>query len=598
MRAHKLTLWCVTVLIWPFVGVVEARAADLPDLQPPVVRERHRAFLSRLVRRTVRDVALDRETYAPEYVPAALTATEAEVIVRIRRGGFLLALAGAGPAPLADAARQAALTAGGNLAEHLGLDLDLTDNALIEIEIIGDAQPIPVEDDWTLPGVIDPFMEPGVHGLVLETPTVRHRFCPTEVFTSDITIPEALKEWAKRMTASGAKIADVKLARFRTTHWYEPQKGAAIVSLNRGLTVVKPEAVTPRGLDDAITALADYMVYRQLDTGLFTYQYEPAQDRYGLDQNVIRQAGATAAIATDAAARGRTASIAAANTAIRFHLQGLTDLSGGAGAGFIATADGTNKLGLTALLALAMAVHPDAKSYAVEREKLVGGMLWLQRPSGMFLTAFPPAVEIKAQNNFPGEALLALAHDYDHAPSAAILDAFDRAIAFYREFFRAQPSPAFVAWHSQAFGRMARHTKRKDYTDFVFEMTDWLAGKQLTRDDCFWPELWGGVAAYGNGRAGVTTAHYLAGFADALSLAHAVGDETRAKRYERVVRDASRFVMQLQVRPEEAYFVRSPRDAIGGIRATPSLNLLRIDHCQHGLIGLTKARAALFPSQD
>jgi hypothetical protein len=67
-------------------------------------------------------------------------------------------------------------------------------------------------------------------------------------------------------------------------------------------------------------------------------------------------------------------------------------------------------------------------------------------------------------------------------------------------------------------------------------------------------------------------------------------------RYEQVVRAATRFVMQLQVRPEEAYFIRSPQDAVGGIRTGPALNLLRIDHCQHALIGLIKAREALFPS--
>ena len=100
-----------------------------------------------------------------------------------------------------------------------------------------------------------------------------------------------------------------------------------------------------------------------------------------------------------------------------------------------------------------------------------------------------------------------------------------------------------------------------------------------------------------DGRAGVATAAYLEGFADALALARSVGDAPRAERYERVVRQAARFVMQLQVRPAEAYFIRSPQDAIGGIRTSPSLNLLRIDHCQHALVGLIKAREVLFPRQ-
>jgi len=81
-------------------------------------------------------------------------------------------------------------------------------------------------------------------------------------------------------------------------------------------------------------------------------------------------------------------------------------------------------------------------------------------------------------------------------------------------------------------------------------------------------------------------------------LARRIGDTRRVERYEKVVRLAARFVMQLQVRPEEAYFIRSPQDAIDGIRTSPSLYLLRIDHCQHALIGLMKAREALFSNTD
>ena len=83
-----------------------------------------------------------------------------------------------------------------------------------------------------------------------------------------------------------------------------------------------------------------------------------------------------------------------------------------------------------------------------------------------------------------------------------------------------------------------------------------------------------------------------------MTLAREVKDQKRTRRYESLVRDAARFVMQLQIRPEEAYFIRSPQDAVGGIRTTPSLNLLRIDHCQHALVGLIKARKVLFPERD
>jgi hypothetical protein len=343
--------------------------------------------------------------------------------------------------------------------------------------------------------------------------------------------------------------------------------------------------------------LADYMIYRQTPTGLFTYQYEPGWNRYTDDDNLVRQVGAVAALSAYARETKRAGAKAAADIGVRYHLQGLRNVPGRSDAAYIATADGHNKLGVTALLCLALAEHPDADRYAETRRKLVTGMLSLQRESGMFATAFPPAREFGAQDYFPGEALLAMASQHRHEPSADILDAFDRAISFYRDYFRDRPSPAFVPWQVQAYSIIARSSKRNEYVDYVFELTDWLSAKQLAPENCPWPELWGGIASYQTGRAGVSTASYLEGFADALALARATGDEARARRYERLVRGAARFVMQLQFRKEEAYFVRSLQDTVGGIRTAPALNLLRIDHCQHALMALMKTRRVLFADE-
>ena len=213
----------------------------------------------------------------------------------------------------------------------------------------------------------------------------------------------------------------------------------------------------------------------------------------------------------------------------------------------------------------------------------------------MFLTAFPPKVEVSAQDYFPGEALLALAVHYSLQPSSKILDAFDRAITFYRDYFRTSPSPVFIPWQVQAYSIMARHTKRVDFREFVFHMTDRIVALQLDASNCDRPQLYGGIAATSSGRPNFATAAYLEATADALTLARLTEDQKRINQYESAVRAAARFVMQLQMRPEEAYFVRSAQDAVGGIRTSPALNLLRIDHCHHALVGLIKARNALFP---
>lgn len=553
-----------------------------------------RTFLSRIARRTVNDAVRGRPTYQPTFVPAPLTAKHGEAIVRLRHAGYLLASASSGPGPMPTVTRDAALAAVEMWTKQYGRGSDLLDAILIEIEVVGPPEPVPTQVDWTVPRALDPYIEPGVHGLVLRGPTVHQRFTPTELITSDMVLSEALKKIAQKSHSSAPEVTKTRVMRFRTEHWYQDAPGHDIVSLHRGLTPVGIESVSEDGLDASIAALGEYMIYRQQPSGRFTYQYEPAWDRYVDEENVVRQVGATMSLSAYAKTSGRDGATAGADTAIRFHLQGLRDVPGRTDASYVATADQRNKLGVTALLCLSLSEHPTPEVYADTRRKLANGMLLLQQPTGMFVTGFPPAREVGAQDYFPGEALLALAGHYELEPSSAVQDAFDRAIGFYRDYFRNRPSPAFVPWQAQAFGKMARLGKRQDYADFVFEITDWLAEKQLTPDNCEWSELWGGIASYQPGRAGISTASYLEGFAEALTVARAMGDAARANRYEKLVRHAARFVMQLQFRSDEAYFVRSVQDTVGAVRATPSLNLLRIDHCQHALSALMKTRQVLF----
>jgi hypothetical protein len=214
----------------------------------------------------------------------------------------------------------------------------------------------------------------------------------------------------------------------------------------------------------------------------------------------------------------------------------------------------------------------------------------------MILTAFPPAVKLNEQDYFPGEALLALALEYQRAPKAELLEAFDKAIVFYRDYFRDRRSPAFVPWQVQAFASMARQTKRADFAEFAFELSDWLGKYQLSKDNCAWPELYGAIDVEQRGNAGISTASYLEALAEALLLARHLNDEKRISRYESLVRNASRFVVQLQVRTEEAYSARSPKDMVGGVRAAPAVNRLRIDYSAQALRSLMKAKRALFPS--
>ncbi len=596
MLAHKLTLAaCMCIQLGVALGQDASPTKSTTAPPAPTLTDSQRAFLSTVARRTVRDAFLKRPVYELSYVPSALRDLSLEVVVRLRLRGYLLAHAAAGPKPIAYAVRDGALSIGQAVQHDATIDLATVNRMLIEIEAVGASAPIIVSGDWTAPGALDGLIDPGVHGLSLRGARFRHRICPTELYTTDLTLDEALRRLVRENQVNPSDLDDVELSRFRTAHWYEPRTGGDIVALSCGMTHVPLKAVTPAGLDQTISTVAEYMRYRQLDSGLFAYQFEPGHDRYTHDNSTVRQVGAAVALAFHAASTGNASSRKSADIAIRGQLKGLTNLPGVADASYIATPDAKNSLGATALVCLAMGVHPNRAAYAVDRDRLVRAILSRQRPSGMFLTAFPPNVTVNAQDYYPGEALLALAVHYSLQPSSRALDAFDHAVNFYRDYFRDTPSPVFVPWQVQAYSIMARQSKRADFRKFVFDMTDRIVALQLDSSNCDRPELFGGIAATNSGRPNFATAAYLEAMADALSLARTTENQTRIERYERAVRRAARFVMQLQMRPEEAYFVRSAQDAVGGIRTSPALNLLRIDHCHHALVGLIKARKALFP---
>jgi len=583
--------WC-TVL--PALLLVAAAAGADPAPSPPPISSLDQRFLVRLIRQAVEQRLRDESVYEVGYVPPSLRGLECQAVVTLRQHGYVRGLGTGLRGPVAVACRDAALAALTDAAKTGPVTLSWLDRVRIDVEAVGDPVPFEFPGRWTEERAFNPYIEPGVHGVLLRYGQAHRQFTPSQIVTQNITVHEAIRALAQQFAQTPEQLVDATVARFRSTHFLERSPGGDVIELRRGLVLVEPGQVTDAALADTIERLAQYMIYRQLPSGLFSYQYEPSVERYTDDDNPVRQAGAAWALAWHAREYERTASAAAASKAIDRLASRAVDLESVEDAAYIAAPDGRHKLGITALTALAMYSHPDGPQYAELRGKLVNGVRWLQTPSGMFVTAFPPASKFSSQYYFPGEALLVLARDYEHQPGEPVVEAFDRAYDYYHRLFADDPTPPFAAWHTQAFARMAAPTKRRDYVDFVFEMTDWLVDKQYDETNCPWPELHGGVQANVQGRVGVATASYLEGFAEALRLARRVGDDARTARYERAVRLAARFVMQLQVRPEEAYYVRSPQDTVGGIRTSPTDNRLRIDHCQHALLGLARARQVLF----
>jgi hypothetical protein len=568
-------------------------AADLGPA-PPEISAADQKFITWIVRRTLEQRLADGSTYALPPVPPRLADLPCQIAVTLREGGRAWAVGTSPRTAVVEAAQKAAGEALQAAAQVGTVDADTLARLCIEIEAIGDVVPAPVVPYW---GSVQSytFLEPGVHGIILQLREATGALRPSEFISNYPSVGAALRSLNERMNPAHESHQGAMASWFRTTHWYELEPRGDVVQLRRGLLELPPEAVTEAALREATRTLAAYMVYRQKPDGELSYQFEPGADAYTSATNCVRQAEAAAGLARYARQRNSKSAGAAAEKALRLLTKQVVPLRDVEGAGYFRGPDSSTDLGATALLALALTDHPHPQPVRPVRDQLVTAMLWLQKPSGEFITVFPPALVETGQETYPGQALCALAAVREERLAARARTALAAAFPVYREDFRKSPSLESAAWQTQAFTRLAQPADGQEYADYIFAMNDWLIGCQRTSANCAWPDLYGAIDPPGREGPGAATALALQGLTEALALARQRGDTARATRYEPAVRAATRFVLQLQFRREEGFYVRSPRDCYGGIRNALWDNRIRIDHCGQALTALERVREVLFP---
>ena len=598
MNAHKLAATCIFALplfvlsteiaAYPSHDSVEYETGEgVPHI--PAVERR---FLTQLARRTMVSAASGDQPYEPVYVPPSLSDVECQIVVRLRRKGYNCGIGISEPGLVAQACQEGATRAYGS-AKLAGFEgLEFLSDATIEIEALGPLYPYPEDKKWTEPGALDAFIEPGVDGVSITLDDDQRWFTPGEMLAKNVSMDEALRTLFKELSLDPASIPSGRLARFRTLHWWEPAPNRDVVLLRRGMTSVDPSAVVPEVIEASIEKLTHYLVYRQLPDGGFRHTFDPSADIYMDENPVIADSTVAWALACRAASASDKAAHRASEAAIEALRKRIIVLPDVENAGFVATPDAKNKLGVTAQLCLALAESPDADRYATQRTHLANAMLWLQLPTGKIVTAFPPAQVLPVQDVYPGQALFALARCYESSPSQEILDTFDRALGFYQQLFTEDGPPLMVPWQARAFAAMARMTKKRAYADFVFRMCDAATSHQLLSANSPYPELWGAITAPGL-PASASTAAFVAALADAAELASQFGDEQRHRDYASAAVWGARFVMQLQFREVECYFVRSVQDTVNGIRRSPIDCRISSDDCAEAIIALTCVKQLL-----
>ncbi len=560
-------------------------SAVAPGQEPsaPKLDAVDKRFLSRVARRTYEQFQNDHTTYAPAYTPSNLREIDTEIVVTLRGQGLPLGLGSSSRQPIVHAVVFAVIAAVKS-GEGTTPFPDQR-SVLIEIEAIGQDVPVEIHGEWLEPSDVDRIFEPGLDGLTLQKGRELRRITPADLALKNLLPSDAVKPLMERVPGSRTQQA---LGRFRSAHWYQPNAGAEIVQLRRGLRLVTADEVNARSIETALNMLAKQFQRRRKPNATFKHEYEPAAAVYHDGGDASTQAGAAWAVGRLRTTQHNAKWTKLADDTLRRALQRIVSLKDLPQVACVTTPNNRNPLALTANTWLALSASSREGDIAEARAKLINGMLWLQQDTGEFLTAFPPARRLGPIDVNTGPALVALADAYRESPDERIAIAFSKALPFYKTAFAEKPTIPFAGWFAQAYARMAVAANRREFARFAFELADRLIEHQMTPDNSPWPELHGGVRPSGQRVPDIDTALCITAWLDAMETARAFREPERALRYHSAADRAARFVLQLQIRDEEAFHMLAKSDAVGGIRISPADNRVRLRSLQLAALALTR----------
>jgi len=593
-------------------------------------------LLVNATRRAFRDALQNRPERVPGYRPPALAGQRSVLHATLRGSGAVLAEARTGEMDLLDGAVAAGVLLARAALEQKARLANAGDDRGIELEWLGPAEYLDekyAESGQWSEGLLHAF-EPAAEGIGVEFRDLRGLTRPSQIvslcYSPDLALQAAESAVGLRQIDKLHGQGDIRYFRFRAYHVWQEDAASRPVVLVRGEEYLPPAAVTAESLDAAIGRMGTYLRYRQNRDGWFSEEYLPSADKYSRSNSAALQMHALCGLAAYAAWTKQAEDRDAAIRGIRRNLPFLKSLAVALegdeepASGPVATTQAGSALlfpgheaylEVSSRLLWAMNVV-DPSAFRSERAALLRAILAAQDSTGRIEMAFQPRAETDVEDvAAAGLAMLALAGTVESgiAPPAVLEDqtmgadptaieaqrrdveaALAKSLRHYRDWFEKSPEPAAAA--TLARGLMLGYVLTNDarFSDLAFKILDRLAGVQLRSANCPWPELHGAINAREPGVVGADTARYLAALADGAAIARRIGDEARIARYERAVRGAARFVMQLEVRGPGCYYIRSRRDALGGVRRSSWNNGLRADDCAEAIISLSRARAVLF----
>lgn len=564
--------------LWRVRAALARESARIRSLE-----DEDKAYLVRLARRTLLAIA-QGETPPGADAPASLSSwnTRPQVYCTLRQDGRTVGRAGGRSENLAEAVVAAVRGALEEQRRHDARGATAASAFGIELSVLGGWVPLGRISWSQLRGLV----ELGLHAIRLELGD------RTAVFNASVPVHQryeletALDSLGVESGAGSAawRFPDATLSLAHELHLVEASGGRGFFELRRGMLAGPAAPVTRARLMSSLRAGAEWLMRNQREDGTYAYLFEPERAAFSDADNVIRQASTAFGLAAVGAYLEEPAIEDSARRCIDYLLSKTKYGDADRSTPYIHHLS-VHDLGATAVTLLAILHLANPEPYEDATLALGRSITTLQDDCGQLRSSFSEPSCYIGQSFFPGEALFALSALYERTRAVEFRRCIERAFGYYPQAWRHSRDAPFVPWQTHAAYRMYGLTEERRYADFAFEMNDWVVGQIWNEEGSPDPDFVGGI---GQPRPGVSTATLIEGIAEAYALAKKTGDSRRADRYRAAIVGAAEFVLRLQFKEQEAYYLpaESRGGAIGGFRLSLADHSLRIDAAEHCMVAL------------
>jgi hypothetical protein len=430
----------------------------------------------------------------------------------------------------------------------------------------------------------------GKTGFVLPGEVVQHRL----FHSSKLDHQGIASLLAARAGVSEQDLPAMRAYRFRAdVHVESPNRDAALPVL-RGM-VEPPAEVSTEVLLDAVRRGADYLTRILSSTGRYVYMYHPVDDRDDPSYGWLRHAGTTYALLEAYEEFGNSSYLEKAEVALSYLTSHLSQDTASEGKYLVDTDDEEQqKVGGAGLALLALAKHA-AVTGKRDSSGRTGGVETMRALARFILKQqyqdghFRCNADIEHETGkklkrelwyYPGEAVLALIRLYAIDPQQPYLDGARKGadwIVQVRDAYVSEDNQEHDHWMSYAFNDLYRMTHDEAYLKHAYRIARAIQKTQRRAEGAPAADF---VGTFYDGQTAPASTRVEAYDADIVLSRFAGQPEPWLIG---PAKEAARWMLRQQYRPEGDYWLKNPAKADGGVRESLFVHDVRIDYVQHAM---------------